>query len=74
MLIEYLHQLRIASTTGHIFQMESNRRICAEYQDILKLRRTVWAIVEAAEREGGIHCLNLCGRQKRFRDSIVDIA
>ena len=36
------------------------------------LKQTVEFIVQAAEREGSLHSIDLCSSKRRFRDSITD--
>ena len=70
MLIEILKQMYITKTMDIDIQNITTDRICKQYINHLHLANIVNAIVNAAEREGGIHKINLCGSKNRFRDSV----
>ena len=72
MLIEILKQMYITKTMDIDMQNTATDRICKQYIDHLHLANVVNAIVNAAEKEGGIHKMHFCGSKKRFRDSVQD--
>jgi hypothetical protein len=70
MLIEILKQMYITRVMDIDMQNIVTNRLCKQYIDHLHLANIVNAIVNAAEREGGIHKIHFCGSKKRFRDSV----
>jgi hypothetical protein len=72
MLIEILKQMYITRVMDINLQNIVMVNLCNQYLDHLHLSNVINAIVNAAEKEGGIHKISLCGSKKRFRDSIQD--
>ena len=73
MLREYLIDLHDTHRLQNIGEeMALLSLLCWEYQCDLHLRRTIDAIVSAAEREGGLLNINMMSPFQRWRDSVSE--